>query len=267
MRVELFSIGDFAIRSYGVIVALAILMAASLAYYLARDTPYQKHIPNILVFVVLGAIIGARIWHVFFFQWGYYAKNLVQIFAIWEGGLAIQGALVGGFVVGIIYAKIHKFSFWEFADTLAPAIIFGQGIGRIACFLNGDAYGSPTGSSFGLVYPEGTQAFDRYGSQPLWPAEVWEGQWDFIVFAILIGLKNKTLPRGFLFLIYHILYALGRFSLEYLRGDSPRYAFEWTAGQWTSAVIIVTSILIMLVMTYRKNKAQTSKEVTEGLIH
>jgi phosphatidylglycerol:prolipoprotein diacylglycerol transferase len=68
------------------------------------------------------------------------------------------------YLTGAIYTWRHKFNFWEFADIMAPAIIFGQAIERIACLLNGDAYGSPTGSNFGLVYPEGTVAYNTYGS-------------------------------------------------------------------------------------------------------
>lgn len=245
MRVVLFEIWDFPIRSYGVVVALAILLGMGVAYYLARGTKYQKHVIDITIFVIIGAIIGARIWHVFFFQWESYRDNLGQIFAIWNGGIAIQGGLVGGFITGAFYTWRHKLNFWEFADIMAPAIIFGQAIGRIACLLNGDAFGSPTGSDFGLVYPEGSMAYGVYGSQPLWPAEVWEGQWDFIVFGLLLIMKNKIWPAGFIFLTYNILYSIGRFTLGFLRGDSPKYLFDLSAGQWTSIIVIIISLIIM----------------------
>lgn len=270
MRVILFSIGDFQVRSYGLVVALAIMLAMGVAYYLAKGTTYRKHIPNMMFYVLIGAILVARIWHVFFFQWDYYSKHLVEIPAIWNGGIAIQGALVGGFIAAAIYARVARISFWELADTMAPAIIFGQAIGRIACFLNGDAYGSPTGSSFGIVYPEGTMAYAEYGPQPLWPAEIWEGQWDFIVFAILLIMKNKTWPKGFLFLSYNILYATGRFMLEFLRGDSPRYLFSWTAGQWTSISVIAISLVIMMIFTIRHKRSTQdglSLEIQDQRIH
>ena len=154
----------------------------------------------------------------------------------------------------MIYTRKHRLSFWEFADLLAPAIVLGQSIGRIACFLNGDAYGSPTGLGFGIVYPEGTMAYDAYGSQPLWPAEIWEGQWDLIVFVLLVLLRNRNWTSGVLFLTYNILYSFGRFNLEWLRGDSPRYMFHWTAGQWTSFSVMAVSLclIVFLVMRYRK---------------
>lgn len=257
MREILFTIGDFPVRSYGLIVALAVLLALGVAHFLAKGTPYQKHIPNLVPYVAIGAIICARLWHVFFFQWEYYVNHLAEIPMIWHGGIAIQGALIGGIAAVAIYTIKHRISFWELADILAPAIVLGQAIGRIACFLNGCAFGSPTHSHFGIIYPEGTIAHDVYGAQPLWPAEVWEGQWDLIVFVVLILLKNRRWPAGFLFLAYNIMYSFGRFMLEFLRGDSPRYAFHWTAGQWTSISVIVISLLILLLLvtSNRRQKA------------
>ena len=252
MRVTLFEIGGFSVNSYGVVVALAFLLGLGVAHYLTKNTVYQSHLFDSIIYIIIAAILGARIWHVFFFQWGYYSNNLSEIIAIWNGGISIIGAIVGGAIGMAIYTWRKKLSFWEYADLLAPAVVIGQAIGRIACFLNGDAYGSPTGSGFGIVYPEGTMAFDRYGSQPLWPAEIWEGQWDLIIFALLLVLRNKKLPAGVHFLIYTILYAAGRFMLEYLRGDSPRYALQWTAGQWTSVSMIICSIVLIVYFYTRR---------------
>ncbi|QMV42355.1 prolipoprotein diacylglyceryl transferase [Cohnella cholangitidis] len=255
MRVILFTIGDFHVHSYGVVVAIAVLLALGVARYLAAGTPYREHIANMVPYLFVGAIVSARIWHVFFFQWDYYSKHLTEIVYIWNGGIAIQGALIGGFVAMVIYAKKHRLSFWQLADILAPAIVLGQSVGRIACFLNGDAYGSPTGSGFGIVYPEGTMAYDVYGSQPLWPAEIWEGQWDLIVFVSLLLLRSRKWSPGVLFLVYNILYSFGRFHLEWLRGDSPRYAFHWTAGQWTSfGVFVVSACLIAFLVIRDRSK-------------
>lgn len=249
MRVVLFTIGDFPVRSYGLVVAAAILLAMGVALFLAKGTPYRDHIPNLMLYVIGGAIVFARVWHVFFFQWAYYSDHWSEILHIWNGGLSIQGALAGGFLAAIVYARRKRLSFWEIADVLAPAVILGQGIGRTACFLNGDAFGSPTGSGFGIIYPPGTVAFDTYGSVPLWPAEIWEGQWDIVVFALLIVFKAYQWPKGVLFAVYAILYSAGRFMLEYLRGDSPRYALGWTAGQWTSAGVGAAGLLFILYIT------------------
>lgn len=259
MRVILFYIGDYPVRSYGLVVALAILLSLGLARYLARDTIYREHIHPFTLTAVITAILGARLWEVLFFQWSYYSTHPLEIFAIWNGGLSIQGAIVGGLVAAIYYAWRNKLPFWDFVDTLAPAVVFGQGIGRIACFLNGDAFGSPTGNGFGIVYPEGTIAYERYGSQPLWPAEIWEGQWDILIFGLLLVLKNKRLPKGMLFITYQCLYAFGRFALEFLRGDTPRFLFKWTAAQWTSIGVIVIMLTILAYLVKRDRGSKVSE--------
>jgi phosphatidylglycerol:prolipoprotein diacylglycerol transferase len=103
-------------------------------------------------------------------------------------------------------------------------------------------------------------AYNAYGSQPLWPAEVWEGQWNFIVFGLLLIFKNKTWPPGFIFLSYNILYSIGRYSLGFLRGDSPRYLFDLTAGQLTSMSVIILS-MILIGFIYLKSNHKVSKPI------
>ena len=254
MRQLLFSLGGFSLRSYGVIVAFAIIMGLATAYFLASsEKTYRRQLLDLVVYAVIGAVIGARLWQVFFYEWNYYALHPVEIVEIWQGGMAIQGSLVGAFIVGWIYTRKHRLDFWKMADIAAPGIILGQALGRIACFLNGDAYGSPTNSGFGLVYPPGTPAYAAYGSQPLWPAEVWEGQWDLVVFALILILSHwRKWPKGFLFLTYIVLYSLGRFGLEFLRGDGARYLFHLTSAQWSSVGMIVVALICATVLNIRK---------------
>lgn len=247
------TIGGFSLRSYGLIVAIAIFMGLGMAYILTSDKDYKEHLINVLGYAILGALIGARSWHVFFYQWDYYSQHLAEILMLWHGGISIQGALVGAFLAALIYTRVKKIIFWRLADIAAPGLILGQAVGRIACFLNGDAYGSPTGSNFGIVYPAGTPAFAAYGSQPLWPAEVWEGQWDFIIFALILILTRwRKWPQGFIFLIYLILYSFGRFMLEFLRGDGAQHWLSLTSGQWTSVVTILACLVFMAILSLRK---------------
>lgn len=154
----------------------------------------------------------------------------------------------------IFYTYKHKLSFFELADYLAPALILGQGIGRIACLLAGDVFGSPSGGNFGIVFPEGTNAYSYYGSQPLWPAVVLESQGDFVIFAILFILSGRKLPTGWLFLAYVVMYFTQRFMLEFLRGDSPNCLLNLTAGQWTSFWVIMGAIILGIILFIRQNK-------------
>ncbi|HEU4965508.1 MAG TPA: prolipoprotein diacylglyceryl transferase [Bacilli bacterium] len=264
MRVILFYIGDYPVRSYGLVVGISILLALGVCTYFAKqERKYEEHVTGMALWAIFAAILGARLWQVLFFEWGYYSQHLAEVFQIWNGGMSIQGGLVGGFVGGALYVWRNKIHFWEFADIMAPGIILGQGVGRIACLLNGDAFGSPTGTNFGLVYPEGTFAYQTYQSQPLWPAEVWEGQWDLVVLALLLIIKgnSKNLPTGYLFLWYNILYSFGRLMLEFLRGDTDRFG-GLTAAQWTSIVTIALAVLVMIYLKIRP--AKTSEPRPEG---
>lgn len=256
--VQHFYVGGVLLHSYGLIVALAMILGIGVAYSLAnQDKEYQTHLMDVIIYGLFGAIIGARLWHVIFYNGAYYSENLLQIVMIWKGGLSIQGGIVGAVIVGLLYSRVKRINFWRLADTAAPGLIFGQAIGRIACFLNGDAFGSPTESGFGIVYPEGTSAYSTYGSQPLWPAEIWEGQINILIFAVVLILSRwKNVPQGIVFLTYISLYSLNRFALEFLRGDASKYLFDLSSGQWTSLFIIAASIIVGLIIMYRCQKVK-----------
>ncbi|MGD8189307.1 prolipoprotein diacylglyceryl transferase [Brevibacillus ginsengisoli] len=250
-------IGSFPIRSYSILFMLAILLGVGVTLTLAKlqkKDDLAEHLMNLMIPLIFGAIIGSRFWHVFFFEWGFYSQHPEEIIAIWHGGLSIQGGIVGAILVGIWYVRKHHISFWELADLCAPGLILAQSIGRDANLMNGDAFGDPTGGNFGILFPEGTNARATFGDRPLWPAEVWEGQMDVIIFAILMILMRTNLKRGYLFLISNILYNIGRFLLEMLRGDSPRYLFNWTAAQWTSVSMIVIAFIAGLYIHFTTSK-------------
>lgn len=258
MHKDLFNLFGYEVQTHAVISILAIVLGFGVGLALTRKTIYYKHLQDFLIFGVLGAIIGARIWHVFVFQWPTYSQHPLQIFEIWTGGISVEGAIAGGIVTLFIYSRYHKISFLEFADYLSPAMILAQGIGRIACFMNGDAFGSPTGGNFGIVYPKGSYAYNYYGSQPLWPAEVWESQGDMILFCILFMIlifAGHRLVKGWILSFYVFLYFLERFILEYFRGDSPRY-YHFTGGQWSAIAIIIVDLgfMVYLIMLDLKNK-------------
>ncbi|WP_170006495.1 prolipoprotein diacylglyceryl transferase [Bacillus fonticola] len=251
---DFITIFGYTIQTHGVVSVIAILLGYGVAKVRVKGTVYEKHMDNFIFYAIIGAIIGARFWHVFIFQWPYFSQNPGEILMIWKGGISILGAIVGGIIVLFFYTRKHKLSFFEMADYLAPALILGQGIGRAAELLAGDVFGSPTGGNFGMVYPEGTVAYSYYGSQPLWPADIWESQGNFVIYAILVILGAKMLPKGWLFLSYIAMYFAQRFILEFFRGDSPNYLFNLTAGQWTSIWVIIAAIISGIILFVRQNK-------------
>lgn len=223
----------------------------------------SEHWWNLGPLCLLGGIVGARVWQVFFFDWSFYSQHPGQILLIWHGGLSIQGGIVGGILVGVWYLWRHKQNILHFADLAAPGILIGQSIGRDADFMNGSAYGSPTHQNFGVLFPVGTLAHDQYGNQPLWPSVIWEGQADIILFALLLILyqRKRGWPQGFAFSYYLIAYNIVRFFLEMLRGDSPRFALGWDAAQYTAVVNLVIGVALLIwifVSKHRKTLVYTT---------
>jgi len=255
-----FYIGSYPVRAYGTLFIVAFLGGLAVTLYLMKAEHREQYVDQFIslsIWCLLAGIVGARFWQVFFFDWPYYSAHPGQIVAVWHGGLSIQGGVAGALVAAIIYVRKHGLPFWELADLAAPGLILGQSIGRDANLLNGDAFGDPTHKGFGLLYPPGTVAYATYGAHPLWPAEVWEGQADVIVFVILLVLLRwRKLPDGYLFLAYVIIYNAERFFLEMLRGDSPRFLFGWTAAQWTALPAIVAAVGVGVVLAYLRRRNQ-----------
>ena len=236
MHQYLFFIGDFPIRSYGVILSLSIILATGAGYFFAKvdGRGYEKFLVDIGLIGGFFGLLGARLWDVFFFDWHYYQNHLTEILNVWQGGMAVQGGIFLGVLAGGIFAK---------KKNLAPAIILGQALGRCANLLNGDAFGAPTGSNFGIIYPETTLAFRTYGAQPLFPAEVWECQLDIVIFAVLLIFRSTNYKRGQCFSLYIMLYAAARFFLENFRGDYTELAFGLLKSAQMTSVIAFTIAL------------------------
>lgn len=270
MHQYLFFVGDFPIRAYGLILSLSIILATGVAYFLAKqDGRWHNHIVDIGIYSGIAGIVGARLWDVFFFDWAYYSHHLSEIFYVWQGGMAIQGGIIFGVGAGIIYAKRHKIDILALADIVAPAIILGQAIGRCANLLNGDAFGAPTGGNFGIIYPETTLAYHTYGAQPLWPAEVWEGQIDFVIFALLLIFRAFPHAKGQAFSLYIMLYSLARFGLEFLRGDYATPVFlSFTSAQTTSLVAFILALIFFIYcqITYSRQKKTVKSKINKNRI-
>ena len=256
MHQYLFFIGDFPIRAYGLVLSLSIILATGVGYFLAKqDGRWHQHVVDIGIYCGISGILGARLWDVFFFDWDYYHNHLTEIFNVWQGGMAIQGGVLLGVIVGILYTRHHSIDTWEMADILAPAIILGQALGRCANLLNGDAFGAPTGSTFGIIYPATTLAYHTYGDQPLWPAEVWEGQLDLVIFALLLIFRTTRHARGQCFALYVMLYSLARFFLEYLRGDYTNLVLGiFKSAQMTSVLAFTIALIAFLWLGLKPKK-------------
>ena len=228
-------VGPISIRWYGLLIASAVLIGVSLSGYLAKRRNVNPDlISDLAIWLVVAAIPCARLYYVLF-QWSEYAQNPADIVAIWKGGIAIHGAILGGLLAALIFAKIQQVSFWQLADLVAPSLILGQAIGRWGNFFNSEAFGRPTNLPWKLYIPpyvieNGHQiprrppGYENFGY--FHPTFLYESVWNLIVFAILLTLFFRALnskPRlklGTLFLVYLVGYSSGRFWIEGLRMDS-----------------------------------------------
>jgi phosphatidylglycerol---prolipoprotein diacylglyceryl transferase len=219
-------IGPLPIRWYGFLIASAVLIGVSLSTYLAKRRGVNPDlISDLSIWLVIAAIPCARLYYVAF-EWEQYANNLGEVFAIWHGGIAIHGAILGGLIAALIFARLNRVSFWQLADLVAPSLILGQAIGRWGNFFNSEAFGRPTDMPWKLYIPPaqrppGYTQFDYFH-----PTFLYESLWNLGVFALLMllffrGLKaTPSLKVGTLFLVYLIAYSMGRFWIEGLRMDS-----------------------------------------------
>ncbi|MEO0768610.1 MAG: prolipoprotein diacylglyceryl transferase [Cyanobacteria bacterium J06649_4] len=215
---DIVSIGPFTLRWYGLLIASAVLIGVTLSQYLAKKRGIDpEKVGDMVIWLVIAAIPCARLYYVLF-EWQSYVGRPADIFAIWRGGIAIHGAVIGGTLATILFARLNKLSFWQMSDLIAPSLILGQAIGRWGNFFNSEAYGRPTDLPWKLYIPR-TGEFVH-------PTFLYESIWNIGVFAILIGLfwwglKNPNkLRAGTLFLVYMVAYSAGRFWIEGLRTDS-----------------------------------------------
>lgn len=222
----LVEIGPITIRWYGLLIAAAVLIGVSLSQYLAKRRNVNPDlVSDLSIWLVIGAIPAARLYYVLF-QWSEYSQQPGRIIAIWEGGIAIHGAILGGTLAALIFAKLKQISFWQLADLVAPSLILGQAIGRWGNFFNSEAFGRPTDLPWKLYIPLENRPPALANFDYFHPTFLYESLWNLIVFALLItlffrGLSGKPhLRLGTLFLVYLATYSLGRLWIEGFRIDS-----------------------------------------------
>lgn len=232
-------IGPFVIYSYGMMIAIAFLFGI----FIAKLEAVRKDIkPDIVYdfgfYLILGSIIGARIYYVFFFDFKGFLDDPVSIFKIWQGGLSIHGGIFAGIITGLIFSKIRKISFWKLADLIAPSIILGQAIGRVGCFLNGCCFGMPMDKLlFGMKNH---------------PTQIYEMILDFIGFLLLWGLRKRVKFEGALFLSYLMMYGVIRIIVSRFRADN---LYLWNTSLTLADLTSVTIFIIAVILFIKKKYA------------
>ena len=220
---EIFHLGWFRLKWYGLLIAMAVLIGVNLSMRLGQYRQIDPEaIADLAICLVIGAIPAARLYYVIF-EWQTYSQHPENIIKIWEGGIAIHGALIGGSIAAIIFAKFKQISFWQLADIVAPSVALGQAIGRWGNFFNSEAFGSQTDLPWKLCIPRSPNTCEY-----VHPTFLYESLWNLLVFALLMWLfindnRHHRLKAGSIFLVYLVAYSIGRFAIEGLRTDSQMF--------------------------------------------
>ena len=212
-----------------------------------------EKIEDLLFFGVLGVILGGRLGYCFFYQPEFYLAYPSQIIRIWDGGIAIYGALIGALIVLIIFCRQKQISAWLFLDVIAPTVILAQGIGRWGNFINQEAHGGVTSLSFlhQLHLPAFIINQMYINGNYYQPTFLYESLWDVLGFLILISLRHRQglFKQGEVFLSYVLWYSFGRFFIEGMRTDSLMLG-GLRVSQWLSVVLFIVALGIWAYRRY-----------------
>ena len=278
---QLVNLGFFSIKWYGLLIALSILLGLNLSKKLARSRGIDPRlISEMLPSLVLSSIIGARIYYVIFEYRQFSGDNFftpIKIFniylnipsslAIWEGGIAIHGALLGGFLSIYLFCKSKKIPLKIFLDLLMPSVILGQSIGRWGNFFNNEAFGIPTNLPWKVFIPLSNRPIIFANYQFFHPTFLYESLWNLLIFILLIYIFNKqnkdnSILPGLITCLYLITYSFGRFWIEGLRIDSlclggypPYCEGGLRIAQFISIFLFSSGLIWLYFLKFKFNKA------------
>ena len=261
------SVKGFDIAYYGITIAVAILFAILLVFVRAKHSGQDVNdYENLAILGIIFGIIGARIYYVIF-SWSDYREDIKSVFNIRQGGLAIYGGIIAGFLTAYLYAKVKKLSFWQIADTVCIGFPAGQMIGRWGNFFNREAFGEYTDSLFAMRLPidavrasdvtdkmrEHVTAVDGVRTIQVHPTFLYESAWCLVILVILLVMsyRGKNLFTGQVFLTYLGLYGLGRVLIEGLRTDQLKVG-PVAISQVLSGVLVI--LCFGLILRRRKHR-------------
>lgn len=216
----LLDLGWWQVRSYGVFVALAIVVGI---WWSAREAERRgfsrSTVYDLGTVVALAGLIGARLYYVLFSEPANYLGRPWKILAVWHGGLSFHGSLLAGAGAAIWFIRRRGLPFWRLADAVAPGLILGQAVGQIACLLNGDTYGRSTTVPWAITFTH-PEAMAPLGV-PLHPIQLYELVAYFAIFLVVQRVARSAARQGAVVLTYAVLYGGTRFVMEFFRGDPP----------------------------------------------
>ncbi|MDD3392030.1 MAG: prolipoprotein diacylglyceryl transferase [Bacilli bacterium] len=266
MDAVLIEIGPITIYWYSIMILLGMLIGGTLAIKEAEKFKIsEEFMINLAFFLIPISFIGARIYYIIF-DFAYYKNNIIDIFKIWEGGIAIHGGIIAGLIFIIIYTKKYKVNTLKLLDILVVGLIIAQAIGRWGNFFNQEAYGSATTLSHLQSLHIPNFIIERMYINGVYytPTFLYESIWCVIGFIVLLFVRRyKYIKNGQITAIYMIYYSIGRFFIEGMRLDSLMFN-NIRVAQLVSFLLIVIGI-IMFIFLGRGSKLENRYNEKENL--
>lgn len=246
-------IGSFELRWYSLAIVLAVIAVVLIVARRGKKRGIAtEEIYSLIPWVLIGGLVGARLFHVVD-NLEYYVANPLQILQFQQGGLAIWGGLVGGGIAAIIYTKTRHIPLGRLVDAMVPGLLVAQIIGRFGCVINGDAYGGVTDLPWAFIYihPNALIPANLFGL-PTHPYPVYEMVWNAISLGVILRFERYFRKDGLLFLLYLLLYSIGRFALTFVREERTLF---WGLQQ-AQVLAIATLIASLTTFIYMWRKAR-----------
>lgn len=253
----MFSVGPISIYWYSFLIIVAVIIGYNMVISYSRKINYKTGIIiDMILGLVIAAIIGARLYYVIF-NFDAYKDDLLEILMIWNGGLAIYGAIIGGVLYTLYYCKKKDLSFMKLLDIFSLPLLLGQAIGRWGNFFNSEAYGGKTTYEAlkNIHIPEFIiEGMYIDGSYRV-PTFLYESLWCLIGVVILFFIRKRDLQvNGKQISFYLIWYGIGRFFIEGLRSDSL-YLGDFRISQIVSIILVIIGVLIRVFMKIKSKKS------------
>lgn len=250
----IFQIGPLAVRWYGLMYLLGFIGAYFVIRHLARARELElssDQLSDLLFYGVIGVILGGRLGYTLFYNFPYYIRHPLEIFAVWEGGMSFHGGLLGVVVAAAIFCRLRRLPTLLVGDILVTAAPVGLGLGRVGNFINGELWGRVTDHPWGMVFPGA-------GPEPRHPSQLYEAVAEGpLLFLLLYALHRLKVPQGVIFFSFFLGYGAIRFFLEFFRQPDAHLGFLWggaTMGQLLCLPMMLVGGVGLVVVMRRKGR-------------
>jgi len=252
----LFKLGPLEVHWYGFLMVVGGLVGLAVILALVKRTdPLKKSFQDLLLYFVVGAVTGARVYYVLY-AWEMYRGNWFDVLKIWQGGLAIHGIMLGGFAATWLFCRIKKQRFWFIADFAVVGLAAAQAVGRAGNYFNQEIFGKPTSLPWGVPIDAVNRPAAFAAAEYFHPVFLYECLGNLAIAVILFlimrwRLKEGDRQTGNVFLLYLVLYSAQRFLLEFLRVD---YSPLISGIRWAQAVSVALVIFALGLLLYRRRR-------------